>query len=193
MVKKHKQDTSLLNVEEALKLYATGKYTIQQIADLQYVSAGKMYYALRDAGCKFIHTRRKAVSPEERLHRSLANKGKIISEEQRRLISERNSCNYNGLNGYGHTKNHNRGYVLVYVPKHPRAHKDGYLMLHTVLMERKIGRYLKDDEVVHHINHNRTDNRIENLLLMKKREHMSMHMKERHAERKNHAEINHHR
>ena len=59
------------------------------------------------------------------------------------------------------------------------------MMLHTVLMERKLGRYLSDDEVVHHINHNREDNRIENLQLMEKKEHMSMHMKERHAKRRN--------
>lgn len=57
-------------------------------------------------------------------------------------------------------------------------------MLHTVLMERHIGRYLNDDEVVHHINHDRKDNRIENLQLMKKKEHMSMHMKERHEKRR---------
>ena len=56
-------------------------------------------------------------------------------------------------------------------------------MFHTVIMERHIGRYLSDDEVVHHINHDRLDNRIENLQLMKKKDHMSMHMKERHAQR----------
>lgn len=184
MRKRGKNGVPWLNVEEALKLYRTGKYTIQQIAEAQSVSAGKMYYALRDAGCEFIHTRRKEASPEEWLHRSLANKGKKISEAQRKAISERNSCNYNGLNGYGHTKKQNCGYVLVYVPKHPRAHKDGYQMLHTVLMERKIGRYLNDDEVVHHINHDRKDNRIENLLLMNKKEHMSMHMKERYEKRR---------
>lgn len=100
---------------------------------------------------------------------------------QRRKISENNSCNFNGLNGYGHIKKHNGGYILAYAPKHPHAHKDGYVMFHTVLMERAIGRYLKDNEVVHHVNRDRSDNRIENLRLMDKHEHRSMHMKERYS------------
>ena len=116
---------------------------------------------------------------------SAAQKGKLITEEQRKQISDRNSCNYNGLNGYGHTKLHNGGYVIVYVPKHPKAHKDGYQMLHTVVMERAIGRYLEPNEVVHHINHDRKDNRLENLMLMDKKEHMRMHMTERHEKRRN--------
>ena len=54
-------------------------------------------------------------------------------------------------------------------------------MKHRLVMERNIGRYLSEDEVVHHINNTRDDNRIENLKLMTKHEHMSMHMIERHS------------
>ena len=164
---------------EAVAEYITGQYPISELAKMHGISSGKMYYILRNYGCVFTHKRRKPVSDEERGNRSRAQKGKVISEKQRRQISEHNSCNFNGLNGYGHTKKHNGGYVLAYAPKHPHAHKDGYVMLHTVLMERAIGRYLNDGEVVHHINHNREDNRLENLRLMDKKEHMSMHMKER--------------
>lgn len=46
---------------------------------------------------------------------------------------------------------------------------------HRYLMEKKIGRKLKKDEVVHHINENKLDNRIENLQLMTKKEHLSHH------------------
>ena len=178
-----------INASEALAMYNTGRFPVYEMARIMGVSTGKMYYVLRDAGCQFTRKRRKPYTHEEWLHRSSAQKGKKISDEQRKMISDRNSCDYNGLNGYGHTKDHNRGYVLVYVPKHPNAHKDGYVMLHTVLMERSIGRYLEKNEVVHHINHDRKDNRIENLMLMDKKDHMSMHMKERHEKRRNDLSI----
>ena len=41
-----------------------------------------------------------------------------------------------------------------------------------------------DDEVVHHINHKRNDNRIENLQLMTFKEHASLHMRERWEKKK---------
>lgn len=173
--------------DDMLRDYQTGRFTVSMIAQKYGMSAAKAYYVLRDSGCVFTHKRRKPYTIQEWENRSRAQKGKKISDAQRKMISERNSCNYNGLNGYGHTKDHCRGYVLAYVPKHPRAHIDGYVMLHTVLMERQIGRYLESDEVVHHINHIRADNRIENLKLMKKKEHMSMHMKERFAAKRGNA------
>jgi hypothetical protein len=175
----------MTDIKEIIGRYNTGQFTIAQLAKDEGICTVKMYYLLRDAGCVFNRKRRKPVSDAERERRSKAHKGCVISEAARKAVSEANSCNYNGLNGYGHTKVHNRGYILAYVPKHPHAHKDGYVMMHTVIMERHIGRYLNDNEVVHHINHDKTDNRIENLMLMDKKEHMSMHMKERQAKRRN--------
>jgi len=50
--------------------------------------------------------------------------------------------------------------------------------VHTVLIEQKIGRRITNQEVVHHINHVKTDNRIENLRLMTRAEHMRHHLHE---------------
>jgi len=51
-------------------------------------------------------------------------------------------------------------------------------MEHSVVVEQKIGRRLFANECVHHINHNRSDNRIENLQLMTRSDHAALHGKD---------------
>lgn len=58
------------------------------------------------------------------------------------------------------------GYIYEYAPDHPHATDDGYVMQHRLVVERSIGRVIDPVEQVHHINHVRDDNRLENLRLM---------------------------
>ena len=64
-----------------------------------------------------------------------------------------------------------RGYWVVRKAEHPNANKLGYVREHRLIMEEHIGRYLTKDEDIHHINGNKTDNRIENLQLLSHSEH----------------------
>lgn len=65
-----------------------------------------------------------------------------------------------------------KGYVVL--------RNDGDVIFeHRAVMEEHIGRKLTEDEVVHHINGDKTDNRLENLQLMTRGEHSTMHNKRR--------------
>ena len=75
------------------------------------------------------------------------------------------------------------GYEYEYIPEHPNAIKVGYVAKHRLVLEQKLGRMLKEDEVAHHINGNKLDNRAENIELMSFSEHSRYHAKERWKER----------
>lgn len=68
------------------------------------------------------------------------------------------------------------GYIMIYKPDHPYCDGKGYVREHRLVMEEHIGRHLEPCEIVHHINHIKDDNRIENLVLCKgKKEHAKTH------------------
>lgn len=115
------------------------------------------------------------------------SKGKRVCSEigvtslkaYQRLIKKglrRNGKKWTKSEGTGR-KLESRGYILLHMPKHPRAMCDGYVYEQWLVMEEHLGRYLTKEETVHHKNRIRDDNRIENLHLYASR---SEHMKQAH-------------
>lgn len=71
-----------------------------------------------------------------------------------------------------------KGYVYIHSPEHPHAKKKGssfYVPEHILKMEKKVKRYLTENEVVHHIDKNPSNNNIKNLKLYNKWNHTSYH------------------
>jgi Fe-S cluster biosynthesis and repair protein YggX len=67
------------------------------------------------------------------------------------------------LNPRGKTVD-SRGYIHLYIPEHPSAHC-GYIPEHRFLVEKEIERFLFSFEHAHHIDGNRKNNVLSNLIV----------------------------
>lgn len=97
---------------------------------------------------------------------------RIIS--QRKKISREKNHSWKGgryIDGYG--------YIRVLNKDHLYANSMGYVLEHRLIMENYLGRILARSELVHHVNGIKTDNRIENLELTDRVNHMRLHAKKR--------------
>lgn len=69
-----------------------------------------------------------------------------------------------------------KGYKKILLPLHHRADKKGYVFEHIVIMEQKLNRKIITPETIHHIDKNKKNNSIENLMLFKNNsDHLKYH------------------
>lgn len=66
-------------------------------------------------------------------------------------------------------------YNYALVSGHPNSTKNGYVLEHRIVVENHLGRLLNTDEIVHHKDKNKKNNRIENLEVMKNIDHNRLH------------------
>jgi hypothetical protein len=67
------------------------------------------------------------------------------------------------------------GRVMILMPEHPFSNGWGYVYRYRSVVEQSIGRFLKPSELVHHVNGDKTDDRIENLVLTNRSDHQKIH------------------
>ena len=121
----------------------------------------------------------KKLTPEHRrklMGRTAWNKGRPWPKSMRKKLSVLASDGSRARERNGHWK----GGVMLTRDRKGRLYrkiriKGKYRLEHDLVMESHIGRKLRKGEVVHHVNENTLDNRLENLRLMLVGEHMRLH------------------
>ena len=183
-----KVNQNIFPIEDIVLLYQF-RLTMKQIAEMCHCAPSQIAIRLKKAGVvargreDYPVTEKQREARRRNGHKHL---GMVRSEETRRRISEVKR-HYRKRDDYefgGHEKHDDNGYIKVFCPDHPCASKEGFVLKHRLVMEQAIGRHLRPDEVVHHINHVRDDNRIENLMLMTASEHNALHARERSEKRR---------
>ena len=121
----------------------------------------------------------KKMSQESRIKMSLAKKGRKLTPEWKEKIgfAVRGQKHPSWKGGRFSSKN---GYIKMYAPNHPHA-TGHYIYEHRYIIEQHLGIILKKEQMVHHINGIKTDNRIENLEIVNGIEHNGIHHPHRNA------------
>ena len=139
--------------------YVDKKRSTLDIAEEVGMTAGGIWWRLRALGIKRRTPAEASRLPSSTEKNSRANSGPLASKWQGGRVVERD------------------GYISIYRPGHPFANATGRVMEHRLVVEERIGRYLDPEEIIHHLNENKQDNRDENLEIRENVEHLREHLR----------------
>lgn len=158
-------------IEDAVGRYVRGE-SIPQVADDMGISRSGLRYHLHKRGA--LRERSEAVrmaAQEGRLGGGMRGKAREFTSEHCANISQARLRWANSGNCIGVSLKPS-GYI-----EYTRGPHKGR-SVHVVKMEERLGRSLKEDECVHHIDGNKTNNEDNNLALLTRSGHMRLHRRE---------------
>lgn len=152
--------------EELERLYVTERLSTRACATALGIGHGTLCCWLEEAGIP-----RRSIADAKAGQKPAARTIEASVSSRRRHLLE-------GMPSVGY-KLRPDGYVYVRRPEHPNATVSGYILEHRLVMSEALGRALTALEDVHHVNGDRRDNRLENLLLVAHADHLREHYSSR--------------